>query len=109
MTDLSEFVIRTGKTPKAHPFAHIALTRIPEADSARAVVRRPSAHMALVMSKKAPIVARTGQYYTSSDLRLLAVHGLTRHVGRRADGSALVEISHKGRKVLRMLAEGIGG
>lgn len=105
MVDLSDFVIRSGKKPAVHPFAHVALTPIPEAESTKAILARPDAHMALTMAKKGPIVARTCRLYSSSDLRLLAVHGLTRHVARLPDGSALVEISHKGRDVLRMIAE----
>lgn len=106
MLGLGDFVIRTGKSASAHPFAHVALTRTSEAEAARAVSSRMSAHLALMMSKRGPVVARTCANYSSSDLRLLAIHGLTRHVSRRIDGSALVEITDKGRKVLRMLAEG---
>jgi hypothetical protein len=105
MQGLSDFVIRSAKKAAVHPFTHIAITCIPDAESAQAVFARPDAHMALTLANKGPIVARTCRLYSSSDLWLLAVHGLTRHVNRRADGAALVEISHKGRDVLRMIAE----
>lgn len=106
MLSLGDFVIRTGKSPSPHPFAHVQLTHTTEAEAARAVSSRMAAHLALMMAKKGPIVARTCPHYTSSDVRVLAIHGLTKHIDRRPDGSALVGITDKGRKVLRLLAEG---
>jgi hypothetical protein len=109
MIDLSEFVIRTGRKPKHHPFAHVQLVATSEIEAAQAVQERQGAYAALTAASRGEIVSRTCPHFTSSDLRVLAIHGLTKRTRLRVDGSSVVTISHKGRDVLRLLREGLGG
>lgn len=107
MIDLSEFVIRTGRKPQHHPFAHVQTFITSEIEAAQAVRESRGAYAALTAANRGEIVSRSCPHFTSSDLRLLAMHGLTKWVRSRIDGSSVVTISHKGREVLRLLREGL--
>lgn len=109
MTDLSEFVIRSGKRPGHHPFAHVHMVMTSAIEAAQAVQARQGAYAALIAARRGEIVSRTCHHFSSSDLRVLAIHGLTKRTRVRVDGSSLVTITDKGRDVLRVLSEGIGG
>lgn len=100
---MNQVVVEGGAEKRHHPFAHVALFDTTQEDAAKAVRAKPGARVALLLASKGKISSSTCGQYSSSDMRVLAVHGLTRRVGIRIDGVPVYTISHKGLDVLEAL------
>lgn len=91
-----------------HPFAHVALVSTSIEEAVAAIYEEDGAQAALLRCQFVPICGRDRNNFSSADMRLLAIHGLTRKVGQRCDGGNLYRISKKGAEVLSALSEECG-
>lgn len=106
---MSDSTIISGLGGRHHPFAHVALVATSVSEAIDAVKARGAAFSALVQASRTPICARgEDPHFSSADMRLLAVHGLTRKVGARVDGANLYRTSPKGAEVLEIVYQEVG-
>lgn len=91
-----------------HPFAHVPMFSTSIEEAVADLYEEDGAQAALLRSQFVPICGRDRNNFSSADMRLLAIHGLTRKVGVRCDGANVYRISQKGTEVLCALSEECG-
>ena len=95
-------MLRSGSSDGRHPFAHVALTETTPAKAAEELMTRLGARVALNICAKGTMTSRGTENISSSDMRLLAVHALTRKVRVTIEGASVLTISEKGQDVLAL-------